>query len=125
VIFLNQINIDARDNLPLNGGNPQQVTNSLSECIAALNLKTAQANEILGSYILHLIANLLNHLSVLLDRAYGWEVWQAILELVRTISEQVTTLLPGFWKIAKEYLQGKFQKVRESDALLCPPTQHP
>jgi len=34
-----------------------------------------------------------------------------MVELVRAVSEQVVTSLPGFWKIAKEYIQGKFQKV--------------
>lgn len=44
----------------------------------------------------------------------GKEVWTVIFELVRNLNEVVLSTLPGFWKVAKGYMEGKYQKVRFS-----------
>ena len=44
--------------------------------------------------------------------ATGHEIWQAILDMVKGISEALLTSLPNFWKIAKGYMDGKYKKVR-------------
>lgn len=38
-------------------------------------------------------------------------VWSAILELVKSISEAVSTSLPSFWRVGKGFLEGRFKKV--------------
>lgn len=42
----------------------------------------------------------------------GREVWGGIFELVRNLNEVVLGTLPSFWKVAKGYQEGKYQKVR-------------
>jgi exocyst complex component 2 len=41
----------------------------------------------------------------------GHEVWQVILGLVKNLSEVILTTVPNFWKIAKNYTEGKYKKV--------------
>ncbi|KAG8954915.1 hypothetical protein FRC04_010399 [Tulasnella sp. 424] len=43
-------------------------------------------------------------------KAYGWEVWQSIWDLLKAISEVVISSLPGFWKIARAHMNGNFQR---------------
>jgi exocyst complex component 2 len=42
----------------------------------------------------------------------GHEVWSAVFDLVKNISEVMMSALPNFWKIAKGFLEGKYKKVR-------------
>ncbi|KAF8329383.1 exocyst complex component sec5 [Cantharellus anzutake] len=44
------------------------------------------------------------------DGAHGSAEWKATLNLVKAASEVMLTLLPPFWKIAKDYLDGAFKK---------------
>lgn len=41
----------------------------------------------------------------------GHEVWNATLALVKNLSEVVLQSLPGFWRVAKAFMDGKFKKV--------------
>jgi hypothetical protein len=41
----------------------------------------------------------------------GHEVWNAVFELVKNVSEVMMSALPNFWKIAKGFLEGKYKKV--------------
>ncbi|KAJ7096741.1 exocyst complex component sec5 [Mycena belliarum] len=41
-------------------------------------------------------------------------VWQAILEMVKTLSEIVLTSLPNFWRISKSFMDGKFKRPQSS-----------
>jgi len=50
----------------------------------------------------------------------GHEIWEAILEMVKSVSEVLLSSLPNFWKIAKSFLEGKFKKVRLYPNLLLP-----
>ncbi|KAH8116013.1 exocyst complex component Sec5-domain-containing protein, partial [Phellopilus nigrolimitatus] len=43
-------------------------------------------------------------------QATGHEVWQAVLDMVKGITEAMLSSLPNFWKIAKGYMDGKFKK---------------
>ncbi|THH07884.1 hypothetical protein EW145_g3080 [Phellinidium pouzarii] len=43
-------------------------------------------------------------------QAVGCEIWQAVVDLVKEISEIMLSSLPSFWKIAKGYMDGKFKK---------------
>lgn len=43
--------------------------------------------------------------------AAGHEIWQAILDMVKGISEALLSSLPNFWRIAKGYMDGKYKKV--------------
>ncbi|KAF7430424.1 hypothetical protein PC9H_006131 [Pleurotus ostreatus] len=52
----------------------------------------------------------------ILSKAPGNEIWQAILDMVKTVSESMLTSLPNFWKIAKSFLEGKFKKQGSSQS---------
>ncbi|KAJ7145330.1 exocyst complex component sec5 [Mycena crocata] len=41
-------------------------------------------------------------------------VWQAILDMVKTLSEIVLSSLPNFWRISKSFMDGKFKKPQSS-----------
>lgn len=48
----------------------------------------------------------------------GHEIWEAILDMIKSVSEVLLSSLPNFWKIAKSFLEGKFKKVRSCPDLL-------
>jgi hypothetical protein len=39
-------------------------------------------------------------------------LWQAILDMVKNVSEAMMSSLPSFWRISKDFMEGKFKKVR-------------
>ncbi|KAG2338040.1 hypothetical protein BDR05DRAFT_1044844 [Suillus weaverae] len=47
-------------------------------------------------------------------QAGGHEVWQAIWDMVKNISEVMVSSLPNFWKIARSFLEGKFKRPSSS-----------
>ena len=47
----------------------------------------------------------------------GHEIWKLIFELVRNLSEVLLQTIPGFWKVAKGYMEGKYQKVSVRECL--------
>lgn len=51
------------------------------------------------------------------ENAAGVEVWRLIFDLVRNLNEVIMQTLPPFWKVAKGYMEGKYQKVR-----ICTPS---
>lgn len=52
------------------------------------------------------------------ESSAGLEVWKLIFELVRNLNEVILQTLPSFWKVAKGYMEGKYQKVRMLSLLL-------
>lgn len=38
-------------------------------------------------------------------------IWQAILDMVKNVSEAMLSSLPSFWRISKDFMDGKFKKV--------------
>ncbi|GAA5899347.1 exocyst subunit SEC5 [Sporobolomyces salmoneus] len=48
------------------------------------------------------------------EHGLGREVWTVVYELVRNLNEVVLSTLPGFWKVAKGYMEGKYQKKSNS-----------
>ncbi|GAA5873213.1 hypothetical protein JCM3774_000083 [Rhodotorula dairenensis] len=42
--------------------------------------------------------------------AEGAEVWRLILDFVRNVNAVILQALPSFWKVAKGYMEGKYQK---------------
>ncbi|KAF8273712.1 exocyst complex component Sec5-domain-containing protein [Lactarius quietus] len=76
---------------------PSQESESLKPLIAA-QLKTC-------------IASMkANKQEQVISHSGGHEVWRAILDLVKSVSEVMMTALPNFWKIAKGFLDGKYRK---------------
>ncbi|KAG1847630.1 exocyst complex component Sec5-domain-containing protein [Suillus subluteus] len=65
----------------------------LQVCIVALESKTPEA---------------------VIAQAGGHEVWQAIWDMVKNISEVMVSSLPNFWKIARSFLEGKFKRPSSS-----------
>ncbi|KAI3602858.1 exocyst protein [Moniliophthora roreri] len=53
----------------------------------------------------------------------GEPVWQAILELVKNVSESMVSSLPSFWKISSSFIEGKFKKFQTSSGVRRSPTQ--
>ncbi|KAG1737399.1 exocyst complex component Sec5-domain-containing protein [Suillus lakei] len=47
-------------------------------------------------------------------QAGGHEVWQAIWDMVKNVSEVMVSSLPNFWKIARSFLEGKFKRSSSS-----------
>jgi hypothetical protein len=41
----------------------------------------------------------------------GHEIWKAIWDLTKAVSEVILATLPNFWRVAKSYLDGRFKKV--------------
>jgi exocyst complex component 2 len=41
----------------------------------------------------------------------GHEVWRAIWDMVKNVSEVMISALPNFWRISKSFLDGKFKRV--------------
>ncbi|GAA5969236.1 hypothetical protein JCM11641_007520 [Rhodosporidiobolus odoratus] len=48
------------------------------------------------------------------ENAAGVEVWRLIFDLVRNLNEVIMQTLPPFWKVAKGYMEGKYQKKNAS-----------
>ncbi|EED84825.1 predicted protein [Postia placenta Mad-698-R] len=69
---------------------PRILSAQLQTCIAALEAKQADA---------------------ILAQGAGNEVWQAVLAMVKSVSEVMLSSLPNFWKIAKGFLEGKLKKL--------------
>ncbi|GAA5960084.1 hypothetical protein JCM8115_004527 [Rhodotorula mucilaginosa] len=46
------------------------------------------------------------------ENAEGAEVWRLILDFVRNLNSVILQVLPSFWKVAKGYMEGKYQKQR-------------
>ncbi|KDQ60180.1 hypothetical protein JAAARDRAFT_205190 [Jaapia argillacea MUCL 33604] len=53
----------------------------------------------------------------------GHEVWQAIGDMVKNISETMLSSLPNFWRISKSFLDGKFKKGSSPSLSRRSPTQ--
>lgn len=41
----------------------------------------------------------------------GAEVWQAVMDLIKNLSEAILAALPNFWRIASSFMDGKLKKV--------------
>lgn len=91
---------------PEDSAQPQEIASSLEVCIIALDTPTADAA--LGT----VPPNLEAIIDAPLAQGSGSEVWKSTLELVKSLSDVLTSSLPNFWKIAKDYMDGKFRKVR-------------
>ncbi|CAA7268370.1 unnamed protein product [Cyclocybe aegerita] len=50
-------------------------------------------------------------------------VWQAIHDMVKSISEAMLASLPSFWRISKNFMDGKFKKPNSSSGTRRSPTQ--
>ena len=46
-------------------------------------------------------------------QATGHDIWETVLDMVKNVSEAMLSSLPNFWRIAKEYMDGKYKKVRQ------------
>ncbi|KIJ14534.1 hypothetical protein PAXINDRAFT_100026 [Paxillus involutus ATCC 200175] len=65
------------------------LASQLQSCLAALETKQSDA---------------------VIAQGGGHEVWQAIFEMVKNVSEILLSSLPNFWKIAKSFIEGKFKR---------------
>lgn len=84
------------------------IANNLKVCIAGLG--TSQADAVICKYLYRCNCRAVK-LKPTTAKSSGWEAWQAILELVKNLSEVILSNLPSFWRIGKSYMEGKFNKV--------------
>jgi exocyst complex component 2 len=85
----------------------------LGMCIAAL--KAGKQDQVLRMLFFLLVPFTLTSCSTSLyftAQSGGHEVWNAVFDLVKNVSEIMMSTLPNFWKIAKGFLEGKYRKVR-------------
>lgn len=94
----------------------RKLTADLRTCVASLErLDGVQVRgEIISSLLLFPAL-----LTETVDTASGHEIWRLIFELVHNLSEVILQTLPSFWKVAKGYMEGKYQKVRSFHATFC------
>ncbi|KAL4245502.1 Exocyst complex component SEC5, partial [Abortiporus biennis] len=87
----------AHEKAPADTSSPEALTSAiagqLKQCVAALEPKSSE----------HAIAH-----------AGGHGVWQAVLNLVKNISEVMLSTLPNFWKISRAVLDGKYRSPKSS-----------
>ncbi|KIK99659.1 hypothetical protein PAXRUDRAFT_8739 [Paxillus rubicundulus Ve08.2h10] len=85
--------IETRNQTQPNVGSPEVLSTALASqlqlCLAALETRQPDA---------------------VIARGGGHEVWQAIFEMVKNVSEILLSSLPNFWKIAKSFIEGKFKR---------------
>lgn len=79
----------------------------LRACVASL--QTLDPNAVYGAFSL-LLYLLIHDGSA--ERVAGVPVWKAAIEVIKTLSETLLASLPGFWKVARGFMSGKYQKVR-------------
>jgi exocyst complex component 2 len=78
----------------------------LQACVAALEAK--QSDNVIGECETRFFDQ---RLTIVSDQSSGHEVWQAILDMIKNVSEVLLSYLPNFWRIAKGFQDGKFKKV--------------
>jgi len=96
---------------PEDATQPQAIASSLEACILALD--TPAADTTLGT--IRCCLRLETIIDIVPAQGTGSAVWKSTLELVKSLSDVLTSSIPHFWKIAKEYMEGKFRKVRVID----------
>jgi exocyst complex component 2 len=81
---------------------------------AFANLEAKQAEVIIGLQSLVIIQNCLidDHFHFFAAKSADEPIWQAVLDIVKNVSEAMMSSLPSFWRISKDFMEGKFKKVR-------------
>ena len=51
----------------------------------------------------------------ILAKGNGELEWNSLLEMIKNISDAMISSLPNFWKISKNFIDGKYKKVRPND----------
>ena len=86
------------------------LASQLGTCIAAL--KAGKQDQVLrmSSFASALF---MIHILFIFSTAQsgGHDVWNAVFDMVKNISEVMMSTLPNFWKVAKGFLDGKYRKV--------------
>jgi exocyst complex component 2 len=49
--------------------------------------------------------------NILIAKSAGEPAGQAVQDLVKNVSEAISSSLPSFWEISKNFMDGKFNKV--------------
>ncbi|KAK0529701.1 Exocyst complex component S5 [Tilletia horrida] len=44
------------------------------------------------------------------EKLHGWEHWQAIHDMVRSLSDVIRQLMPSFWRIAQDHASGRLER---------------
>ncbi|KAA1476584.1 hypothetical protein DENSPDRAFT_807414 [Dentipellis sp. KUC8613] len=64
-----------------------------------------------------------NQSEMVISQSGGHEVWQSIVDLVKSVSEVMMTALPNFWRIAKGFFEGRFKKTSLGSSSRRSPSQ--
>lgn len=114
-------NVQAEQQMKLSeeSADPLKVAKSLDTCVSALGVVTNENQ--LSQYIIYVLCIISNSTS---GKGVGHEAWKTMLDLVKNLSEVILSTLPNFWRIAKNYMEGKYKKVYyslfASHQLTCP-----
>lgn len=60
---------------------------------------------------------------IIIAKSAGEPAWQTVLDLVKSISEAISSSLPSFWRISKNFMDGKFKKPSSNSGSRRSPTQ--
>ncbi|CAG8478107.1 13674_t:CDS:10 [Acaulospora morrowiae] len=56
------------------------------------------------------LVNIRDFDSLAASKSMDIQIWKAILEIVKSLSDLLLRCLPDFWKLSKSFMEGKFQK---------------
>src|ERR1700690_3801171 len=91
------------------------MTQQLQTCICAL--ETKQPESLIGMYFCRILCRLCWTLTLTQAQSGGHEVWQAIWDMIKNVSEVMLSALPNFWRISKSFLDGKFKRASRANNL--------
>jgi exocyst complex component 2 len=83
------------------------ILSELNVAVSAIEAK--QSDALIGSFDRSL--DICIWIEAFVAKSSSEPVWQAVVELVKNITETMLSSLPNFWKIATSFMDGKFKKV--------------
>jgi exocyst complex component 2 len=84
------------------------VVTQLRTAILGLEKKEPEAKLGVLLFVIHLLSYRSDEKP---GKSEGEPVWEAVFSLVKSVSEVLLTSLPDFWKISKNFMDGKYKKV--------------
>lgn len=88
-------------------GPDDRLASELRACVPALESKQAEAT--IGNS--RLFIDISPHRPPRAATTGNYELWEMIVTYVKNVSEVMIASLPSFWRIAKNFLDGKYKRV--------------
>jgi exocyst complex component 2 len=87
-----------------------RLASELRVCVPLLESKQGEAT--IGDS--QLVIGVLSSLTLWLATTGNRELWEATVAYLKNVSEVMIMSLPSFWRIAKNFLDGKYKRVSRS-----------